>query len=886
VSFNALLAQDVAVLTASRRLAHAIRLGYARHAQQQGSKVWRTPRVLPWDTWLRQSYLDARALQSAPAVSRVLTRAQSRVLWDEVVSESGLASQLLNPSNAARLAARSWRRLHDYLISLDQLRAYDTPEANALYAWCRAYLRRCEALNAIDEARLAHWAHDSGLVPSGKIALAGFDAMPPSMSRLVESWRQQGVVVDAPRRSDEADIAVVAAADADAELELAARWARDLAVSGVINIGVIVPDLQSRHSQVRRVFEDVLTPGARHTNVSDAPTPVVIAAPAPVSTYPLVDSALLILRLAAGEVGATDVGRLLRSPFLGGGMSEQGARALADVRLREEQRDRWDWFQLEIWAGVTSCSELEIRARELAKLLRALPSSATASEWAERFHALWVSVGWPGDRPLSSVEFQTLEKFQQVLAEFGALGAITGKMSLRRALGRLQDLASDTPFEPETGDAAILVIDASTSAGMQFEALRVVGLDADRWPPPTHPDAFIPLELQRRAGIPEASPASSLDLATQQFQRWKTCAPQVVFSWARRDGDVELSPSPLLRDLPTSVAENVTPISLRHLLFDARPDLESVRDDHAPPVPSQAARGGSRTIELQSRCPFRAQAEVRLRAQPMPRVSLGVEPVDRGALLHEILEEIWGGMRDSQRLQSIDDATLEARVRESAERHVRRRLVTDSPHRLRLASLEIESLTQLVVRLLRQERQRPPFSVQLAETSESFQIGGLAITLRPDRIDLLESGGELLIDYKLGDSHRPRDWFDLAPGRPRRPQLPLYGLARADRLRALAYVVLAPGAVEYRGWSDGTNVGPGVLPYPGNLRIDLGDPGDWEALMHHWRFTLTRLAERYVAGEAFVDPLPQECATCHLAALCRVHERALDTNGAAEEGDA
>jgi ATP-dependent helicase/nuclease subunit B len=93
-------------------------------------------------------------------------------------------------------------------------------------------------------------------------------------------------------------------------------------------------------------------------------------------------------------------------------------------------------------------------------------------------------------------------------------------------------------------------------------------------------------------------------------------------------------------------------------------------------------------------------------------------------------------------------------------------------------------------------------------------------------------------------------------------------------LGALAYVVLAPGAVEYRGWSNGTEVGMGVSPYPAGLRIDLGDPQDWQALMDQWRFSLTRLAERFVAGEARVDPLPLVCQVCHLSTLCRIHERA------------
>jgi hypothetical protein len=194
-------------------------------------------------------------------------------------------------------------------------------------------------------------------------------------------------------------------------------------------------------------------------------------------------------------------------------------------------------------------------------------------------------------------------------------------------------------------------------------------------------------------------------------------------------------------------------------------------------------------------------------------------------------------------------------------------------YRNRLAALEVESLVRQVTRLLIQERSRPPFIVRFAEDEEYYQLGGLTIRMRPDRIDELPDGSELLVDYKLGDSHKPRDWLDVWPGRPDRPQLPLYGLAHADRLGALAYIVLAPGAVEYRGWSNGAPVGPGVSPYPTGLRVDLGDPQDWEALTHQWRFSLTRLAERFVAGEARVDPLPQACQYCHLSTLCRIHER-------------
>ncbi len=889
---HSLLEHDVAVLTASRRLAHAIRLGYARHSQERGLNAWRTPHVLPWSAWLRQQHVDARASGSPPtARSRVLTATQARILWDDVVASSRTGRDLLNPSSAARLAARSWRRLHDYLIPLERLQTFDAPEAQALHSWCQEFERRCSALDALDEVRLAHWAYDSQLTPSERIACAGFDTVPPAMVRLLDRWRAQDRVVDIAgpdagphpnpppwngggQGGGSAELTVVAADDATAELDLAAQWARDQVLAGANNVGVIMSDLPARREEVRRVFEDVFVPTARQTLSGTLPIPVVVAAPAPMSEYPMVDAALLILQLAARECTSTDAGRLLRSPFIAGGQSEQACRALADRRLRDEQRDRWNWFELERWATLTGCDRLQQAARDLNGIARGL-SNASASEWTERFHAMWLAVGWPGDRTLSSVEHQTLEKFHGVLAEFGALDAVTGRMSLQQALACLRDLLNDTPFEPETASAAVTVIDSATSAGMQFDALWVAGLDADRMPAPVAPDALIPLELQRTAGIPEATASGVLQLATAQLQRWTASAAKVVLSWPQRDGAVELVRSPLLGQLVG--AEHRTPkstpaASLRRVLFEQRPVLQTIRDDRAPALPPREARGGARTVELQSRCAFRAQAEIRLRAEPLPRVSLGVEPVDRGALLHRVLAEVWSVFRTQEELRAIEESVLAGQVRASAQRHAAQALPGDVRYRHRLAALEIESCVRQVLRLLALEKLRPPFAVRLAETAEQYVIGGLSITLRPDRVDELASGGDLLIDYKIGGVHRPRGWLDVLPGRPRNPQLPLYGLAHADRLRALAYVIITPGAVEYRGWSDGSDVGAGVWAYPAGVKIDLGDAVDWQALTHYWRFTLTRLAERYVAGEASVDPLPFECTTCHLSTLCRINE--------------
>jgi len=350
----------------------------------------------------------------------------------------------------------------------------------------------------------------------------------------------------------------------------------------------------------------------------------------------------------------------------------------------------------------------------------------------------------------------------------------------------------------------------------------------------------------------------------------------VVLSWPRQEGEAELQPSPMLSPWPTVKGSDIAIASVRPLrrtLFDQRPLLEQMRDEAAPRLTVRTARGGAMTLELQSRCPFRAQAQIRLGAEDMPTVSLGVEPIDRGIILHRVLEEIWSSLRSHAGLLAVEEETLAQRVWASAERHTMQALQPTVRYRQRLAALEASNVARQVLQLLAVEKQRPSFALSLTEKSEPYAIGGLSITLQPDRIDELGTGGHLLIDYKLGDSHSPRQWLDTKPGRPLRPQLPLYGLAHGESLRGLAYVVLAAGAVEYRGWSDGAFIGEGVSAYPGHVRLRPEHPPDWPSLVEHWRKTLTQLAENFVAGQAVVDPLPQECTHCHLSAFCRISER-------------
>ena len=93
------------------------------------------------------------------------------------------------------------------------------------------------------------------------------------------------------------------------------------------------------------------------------------------------------------------------------------------------------------------------------------------------------------------------------------------------------------------------VVGVLESAGMEFDCLWVSGLTEENWPLKARPHPFLPVALQRKAGIPEAAAETSLALDRRITQGWLAAADEVVLSWPEKDGDRDLLPSPLIADV-------------------------------------------------------------------------------------------------------------------------------------------------------------------------------------------------------------------------------------------------------------------------------------------------------------------------------------------------
>ena len=366
-----LLTEGTLILTATSRLARELHAQYDTAQRTRGQRLWPTPRILPLSAWLTEQWNEAGHTATA------LSPQQDRFLWQRVILDSPESADLLQIAGAAAAAQEAWRLICEWQLPATEARFAETDDSEAFLRWLRAHQRRCEQANWIDPPRLI----DRLTMPPNAM-LAGFDEITPQLAALGD-WR----TLDPPRH-EEPHASLCLCQDAEHELRAAAEWAREVVEARPhARVGVVVADLAQVHGMAERIFTEVLNPEVALLDAPVSSRAFHISLGGRFAEDPIAHSALLILDLSHGSLPLDRMGSLLRSPFLGGSLSERSGRALADAALRQPHPS-----QVTVAALLDACRK---RAPLFARLIdkwdklrRALPSKALPSAWSTHFAKL------------------------------------------------------------------------------------------------------------------------------------------------------------------------------------------------------------------------------------------------------------------------------------------------------------------------------------------------------------------------------------------------------------------------------------------------------------------------------------------------------------------
>lgn len=886
------LEAGVTVITPSRRLAIALKRQFDGAQSARGIAAWDSADILPFSAFIERLYEDALYSRPTHELPMLLTSAQEQILWEDAISHSESGAALLAVGEAARLAREAWQLAHAWHL-IPRLRNFSLNEdGKAFQDWSRRYEQTTWRARQIDRARLCNLLTElcegAGISKPKRLVCYGFDILTPQLAALLSKLEQGGCEVMLARpqsqlQSRSGNAQRVACNDSDDEICHAAAWARArMEADGTARIGIIVPGFSRYRNMIMRTFSSIMEPDIQRSlpGAARRTSPFNVSLGTALNSYPLISAALLALELGGREIEFERASLLIRSPFLGGGEAEMVNRARLDARLRKRAEPMITLERLLILIerehGWTSCPILlqglsNFAEFRKARLFGLQPPSMLARSVSEVLQIL----GFPGERSLSSSEYQTLKKWQDVLADFAALGRVVSRTGYSEGISRLRRMTTETLFQPETPDVPIQILGVFEAAGMEFDHLWVMGLSDEAWPPQPNPNPFLPIELQRAAKLPQGSAAASLESACRLTNAWWYSADEIILSHSRHgDGEDtrEFGPSPLIADI--AGCELVLPVYTNHrdLIHGAR-RLEYIKDDKAPALDQKfVARigGGTAIIKDHAACPFRAVAVHRFGAEGVKTPQAGLGATERGSLVHHVLAQAWGQLKAKNALDAISEGDLEAILVHAAEEAIAR-IRRDRPTVLsgRFALIEQRRLVRLAREWLNEERKRGEFVVVAIEDKRSIEIGGLALSTRLDRIDEFGDGRRIVIDYKT----RAPSVNTMLGDRPDEPQLPLYLLAAEPDAVAVAFAQVKIGDMRFASLARDSDLLPGVKAFS-ESRLG-GQYGSWEELVAAWRIDFAHIAASFSSGNAQVDPkkYPHSCRNCDLRSFCRIDER-------------
>ena len=885
------LDRGVSVVTGNNRLAIHIRQAFDKKAVEAGLDVWSTPDVIPWAAWLARLSEEAALSGLISASTVLLNPSQEACVWEDIIIQNMADQPLQQVSGTARRALEAWRLIHAWHLPLAQ-GAYQYNEDSACFwRWASTFDALCAEKGWQSAARLADELQSAvTAVPWAapvQLLLAGFDELTPQQESLFQALGVSGWKVDWITLEGSADhVTRMGCTDVRQEAATMACWVRQrMEANPAATIGVIVPDLSEQRTLVTQALDQVLLPQLAHPDSQSTVRPYNLSLGKPLDAFPAIHTALMVLELLNTSVDLEVAGRLLRSPFLSGWDEEASARALLDGRLRETGELRVSSATLRYHASESGrlyfCPVLAEKLRAWITVARDCTSAVSAGQWSERFDLLLKTIGWPEGRTLSSEEYQAVEAWQALLGAFAALDQVRGAMTAGRATGLLRRLARERLFQPESPWVPVQVLGLLEAAGLEFDHLWVMGLEDGQWPAAARPNPFIPLPLQRQAGLPHASEERELVVSRRITDRLLKSAREIIVSYPQRNGEEALRASPLITHLPASQVDALltgsTTLLKDRVHQSAR--LTPLKADSAPPLRVKEVAGGSAVFKLQAACPFRAFAEIRLGARELGKADIGLDAMTRGTLMHSVLEKIWLALDSHEALMQATD--LETRVKtvvDEALSEVAPRYPQTFTARFR--TLEAQRLTRQVLEWLALEKQRPPFRVLEKEGKHRAAVGDVEVQLTVDRIDKLDDGRLVVIDYKTGEV-APSQWFG---ERPEEPQLPLYSMAVQGDIAGVLFAQVKAGAMAFSGVAEKEGLAPGVKSY--EQLSHTRALASWQAVLQEWRQTMERLAEAFASGEAQVDPkhYPATCTYCDLKPLCRINEtKRLEDFSEAEE---
>jgi len=484
--------------------------------------------------------------------------------------------------------------------------------------------------------------------------------------------------------------------------------------------------------------------------------------------------------LVASRAGTAALLDLLKSPFVLADDADKPALVLEmEFALRAANvAGGWDAVRAALRAAPRAC-DLALQWQHLAQRFAGRKSLA---EWVALTDGMLRELGMRAALEADAAGIQVVRMLDQLAAECVRVGPAFS-FSEWRALVGLQMEA--TPFVAPAVDDRVLMLPLAGARLRSFDAVLMVGADAEHLPSAQNETLFFASSVRRELGLPTRESRQRQQL--RDFAGLLHANPAVVLSWqAQRDGE----PNPAsvwIERLQLTLARAGCgalgmhrPAAAPHRLRAAPPSRP------APSAPQLAPQKLSASgYNCFIACPYQFFATRMLGLSGLDEFSDMPEKRDYGDWLHQVLHAYHSAVASAM----VALEQREALLRQCTEQVFADVLAKNTAAIAYYARWQ-KALPAYLAWANEREAQGWRFAFGERRFERTLDWGGGSITLhgRIDRMDQNADGERAVLDYKTRNAASLRD--KLREGEDQ--QLAFYGLLADQSVACASFVALEP----------------------------------------------------------------------------------------------
>jgi ATP-dependent helicase/nuclease subunit B len=600
----------------------------------------------------------------------------------------------------------------------------------------------------------------------------------------------------------------IVAKDLIEECKIAAAWAKQQAKANN-QVGIVILNLEKTSLEIDYIFSNFLDQSEYS-----------IYMPIKLNTINFIDIALLILKLANNIltdqlINYTDFSNLLRTKFILGYDIELGDRAQLDYILRKKIDYEFTWQY--IINNLQNCNIFIKLCNQFEHVILANNKNYLLNQnclYLVNFSKnLLEAFGFE-----EKIEKNLKNNLDNLFNQYLALTDLIGLHDFADCIKILINLSKEIDFnniEPKN----INILDWQSALQVNLDNLWVCGLSDVNGLNFTKFNPFLPKQLQ----------PNDMDSFLQTLI--KNTNKLFIASYPLYLDGNKVSCNNLIIDFTEfniNFDKNLNNLNLIN--------LELYEDNWAPYYNSNIF-SGVKFLKLQEICPFKANAEIRLKAKKLNTPNNYLDPVTKGEIIHKALEIFWRKYPSSDLVKNLSIEIIYKKlliiIKKILTKLQKLKPVTLNEHVFNIEALRIAKLCCNFIINLEFKRD---FKILLVEKKFEVLLKEFLIKIKIDRIDQLLDNQLVIIDYKTGKSFTTDD-----------PQLLVYSLS-LDNIKELQLFMITnnPKIVNLYNWQDSKDI---------------------------WYENLYKLAKDFQNGVAIVNPKYKEatCRTCDLKYMCRVY---------------